>query len=569
MIPIISKNTQERAEGYFRLEWKLAIDRSHLMSADRPFLVPVVIDHTREGDERVPDKFRELQWTHLPDGEASAAFVTRIAGLLAQTSSAATEADPIAAPRPGRPAAQASPPSPSVVPAAASPPRRNLVPIIVVALALCVGIGAWATRHAWQHSPSVVPYSSEDRRMTYAVLPFQSPPDDAHAAQVAKATGDEILSLLQDRTELIRVAPQAIAEQAVAHEASLKKLAKLLDVHFLVRGTVARDGDNYRVTVLGIDGDSERVLVNKSLTVLAGATTPRWRSDVRDVTSDLTVEGLQVEVARARDKPVEALDVRDLSFRASVDWWAHRDADGKTANAMANALLKQALALSPDDMYALRTVATINLCDCVNAWSGDPEVQKAVGAAAMEKYLRADPTSPYMLLEKANLYQLRQRWEESLVILDKVLERDPDSHYGLATKAVSLLKLGRAKEAQVIMDGLLLRYPNDWGDQGVSADVAFAQGDYARAAQLAQKATAQMADADLRDSVSGPLRLTLISAEAHLGHIERARAALADLTTMRPDLTTIAAIRKWVHPSADLAGSEELYAGLRLAGLKD
>ena len=323
------------------------------------------------------------------------------------------------------------------------------------------------------------------------------------------------------------------------------------------------------MTVLGIDGDSERVLVNKSLTVLAGATTPRWRSDVRDVTSDLTVEGLQVEVARARDKPVEALDVRDLSFRASVDWWAHRDADGKTANAMANALLKQALALSPDDMYALRTVATINLCDCVNAWSGDPEVQKAVGAAAMEKYLRADPTSPYMLLEKANLYQLRQRWEESLVILDKVLERDPDSHYGLATKAVSLLKLGRAKEAQVIMDGLLLRYPNDWGDQGVSADVAFAQGDYARAAQLAQKATAQMADADLRDSVSGPLRLTLISAEAHLGHIERARAALADLTTMRPDLTTIAAIRKWVHPSADLAGSEELYAGLRLAGLKD
>ena len=40
MVPIISRNTQERAEGYFRLEWKLAIDRSHLMSADRPFLVP-------------------------------------------------------------------------------------------------------------------------------------------------------------------------------------------------------------------------------------------------------------------------------------------------------------------------------------------------------------------------------------------------------------------------------------------------------------------------------------------------------------------------------------------------
>src|SRR5277367_7201524 len=49
VIPIISANTQGRAEGYFRLEWKLAIDRSHLMAHDRPFLIPVVIDDTEQG----------------------------------------------------------------------------------------------------------------------------------------------------------------------------------------------------------------------------------------------------------------------------------------------------------------------------------------------------------------------------------------------------------------------------------------------------------------------------------------------------------------------------------------
>src|SRR5271168_407310 len=77
VIPIISANTQGRAEGYFRLEWKLAIDRSHLMSQDRPFLVPVVIDDTEQGDERVPDKFREVQWTRLPNGLTTPAFVDR------------------------------------------------------------------------------------------------------------------------------------------------------------------------------------------------------------------------------------------------------------------------------------------------------------------------------------------------------------------------------------------------------------------------------------------------------------------------------------------------------------
>lgn len=34
-LPIISRNTHDRDEGYFRLEWKLAVDRCHLMAADK------------------------------------------------------------------------------------------------------------------------------------------------------------------------------------------------------------------------------------------------------------------------------------------------------------------------------------------------------------------------------------------------------------------------------------------------------------------------------------------------------------------------------------------------------
>ena len=71
-VPIISANTQARDEGYFRLEWKLAVDRSHLMADDQAFLLPVVIDATLDANARVPEKFRDVQWTHLPerrDGE--------------------------------------------------------------------------------------------------------------------------------------------------------------------------------------------------------------------------------------------------------------------------------------------------------------------------------------------------------------------------------------------------------------------------------------------------------------------------------------------------------------------
>src|SRR5664279_2975272 len=81
-VPVISANTQVRQEGYFRLEWKLAVDRSHLMADDKAFLVPVVIDAAIDANARVPEKFRELQWTYLPVGEAPTAFAERVQRLL-------------------------------------------------------------------------------------------------------------------------------------------------------------------------------------------------------------------------------------------------------------------------------------------------------------------------------------------------------------------------------------------------------------------------------------------------------------------------------------------------------
>jgi hypothetical protein len=56
-VPLISAHTQRRTEGYFRLEWKLAVDRSHLMASERAFLLPVVIDPTPQPRRWCPSAF--------------------------------------------------------------------------------------------------------------------------------------------------------------------------------------------------------------------------------------------------------------------------------------------------------------------------------------------------------------------------------------------------------------------------------------------------------------------------------------------------------------------------------
>jgi len=67
-IPIISANTQAREEGYFRIEWELAAQRALGIASGVAFILPVVIDDTREPDALVPDRFRAVQWTRLPGG---------------------------------------------------------------------------------------------------------------------------------------------------------------------------------------------------------------------------------------------------------------------------------------------------------------------------------------------------------------------------------------------------------------------------------------------------------------------------------------------------------------------
>ncbi len=81
-LSVISANTQVRLEGYFRIEWKLAAERTHAMAAARPFLIPVVIDATPDAAAHVPTEFKAVQWTRLPQGATPEAFVQRIQALL-------------------------------------------------------------------------------------------------------------------------------------------------------------------------------------------------------------------------------------------------------------------------------------------------------------------------------------------------------------------------------------------------------------------------------------------------------------------------------------------------------
>jgi TolB-like protein len=124
-IPLISANTQSRHEGYFRIEWALAAERAVGIADGVAFILPALIDGTREPDALVPDRFRKVQWTRLPGGEIAPEVRTRLLKLWAERSGLTPASPPTA-----RAAASEPPALPAPIPVThetAAPADKSLV----------------------------------------------------------------------------------------------------------------------------------------------------------------------------------------------------------------------------------------------------------------------------------------------------------------------------------------------------------------------------------------------------------------------------------------------------------
>jgi TolB-like protein/Flp pilus assembly protein TadD len=227
-LPLLSKHTHERAEGYFRLEWKLAVDRSHLIMANKAFLVPVVIDEAADDDENVPEKFREVQWTHLPGGETPPEFVTRIQQLLSGESpqSPTLARKPVAAP---------------------SGQSSRLKPAwLGVALALAAVAAYVLVQKPWIIKPAR-PLAFNPPPHSIAVLPFVNLSGDKEQEYFSDGLTEELLDSLSRINEL-QVAARTSSFSFQGEHPDIATVAHKLNVGAVLEGSVRRSANRVRIS---------------------------------------------------------------------------------------------------------------------------------------------------------------------------------------------------------------------------------------------------------------------------------------------------------------------------------
>jgi TolB-like protein/tetratricopeptide (TPR) repeat protein len=233
-IPIISKNTHDRDEGYFRLEWKLAVDRSHLISVNKAFLLPVVIDDTGGDDDQVPERFRDVQWTRLNGDESLMDFVERVRRLLS----------PEGARTPRQPAIR------TPMPAARSF-QRWLVPAIAVMLLTAAAYIAFEKFSKPKASSPTVAASGAPAfnppAHSIAVLPFVNMSGDKEQDYFSDGLAEELLNSLAQINEL-QVAARTSAFSFKGTNTDIGTIARKLNVGAVLEGSVRRSGNTMRIT---------------------------------------------------------------------------------------------------------------------------------------------------------------------------------------------------------------------------------------------------------------------------------------------------------------------------------
>jgi TolB-like protein/Tfp pilus assembly protein PilF len=250
-IPIISKNTHARAEGYFRLEWKLAVDRSHLITATKAFLLPVAIDDTPDDDEQVPDRFRELQWTRLPAGETSATFADHVRRLLSSEQSTVhrLRADALST----RSFWQLK------------PMVLAVVFVLLMVLAYILPHRYWTSERVAMSPSATTPVAAAAPATTaalftppphsLAVLPFVNMSGDASQEYFSDGLTEELLNSLTRITEL-HVAARTSAFSFKGKDADIGTVARKLNVAAVLEGSVRRSAHTVRITAQLVDAVS-------------------------------------------------------------------------------------------------------------------------------------------------------------------------------------------------------------------------------------------------------------------------------------------------------------------------
>lgn len=392
-----------------------------------------------------------------------------------------------------------------------------------------------------------------------AVMPFVNLGGDTQEDFLADGIVEDLITALSKFTAFAVIArSSSFAYKGRAVDVRL--LAEELGMRYVLEGSLRRAGDQVRISAQLVDCESGRHLW-----------ADRFDGGMQDVfaVQDRITEAvaglvepriLRAEIERARRAPPQNLDAYELYLRALPDVYATRP----EANARAQALLDQAIALDPGFAPALAVAAQTLLLKIVMAFDGSSAADRARAVDLARRALAVTQEDGFVLNYAGFvLLQIGREYDLGLALLRRAIAENPNDARALNGAGVGELMAGDLQRGADCLLRALRLSPNGFGAHwqltGL-AHIRLVEGNLAEALDWAQRSLAINPGYDATHWM-------LIASSAYLGDMAAAQRHLEAFLALSPGMT-LSRIRAAQYPR-DPRRIEVILEGLRLAGLPE
>jgi len=398
------------------------------------------------------------------------------------------------------------------------------------------------------------PAPAVPQKPSIAVLPFTNMSGDPEQEYFSDGMTEDLITDLSKISALFVIARNS----SFAYKGKTVKVQEIgrdLGVRFVLEGSIRKSGNRVRITAQLIDAENGGHLwaerFDRDLTDIFACQDEVVEKIVRELAVTLT-QGEAQRVRRQGTTKIEAYEAylrgRQLLSRST-----------REAIAQARAMYRRAIELDPTYAVPHAGLALTGISNYVSDWTDDPGAELDEAERWARRALELDDSEPVAHMALGSVMLWRRDHDGALAESRRMLELDPNFAQGYSAMALALMYAGHPLEALgrfatgMRLDphfaGIVLHFV---------AQANFSLGNYGTAVK-------QLLERIARTPGTDSSRMMLAACYGHLGRIEEARAAWAELLKVNSNFSLEQ--RERVLPYKDPRDFARIAEGLAKAGL--
>lgn len=396
-----------------------------------------------------------------------------------------------------------------------------------------------------------------DDRRAIAILPFNNFSGDPEQEFFADGITEDIISLLAGWRAFPVIARNSTFTYK-GQTVDVKKVGQELGVRYVLEGSVRKSGHRVRVTAQLIRADTghhimaERYdrdltdlfeLQDEIVTTIAGAIEP---------------ELLKFERDRIAEQPQHNEDAYALYQHGM---WRHYR-QNKADNIEAQACFRRALAIEPKYPQAAAALSVALTSAAMLGWASDADARFEDAHVLAQQAVTLDPRYPNAHFALGLVCMWTRRAERGIAAFEEAIKLNPSFAAAHVLLGQMYLYRGQPEEAISFAEKGIRLSPSDprlfiW--LPALAGARYQLRHYQEAIEAGRRSWT------LNRNWPGGLRY-VVAGHAQLGQLDEARAALAQLRLLNPNLAFVEGNLKRLF--SDPAAVDHILDGLRMAGFE-